>query len=397
MEKTTVIRDPVHKDVFLSELEMSLVDTPVFQRLRRIKQLGVTNLVYPSANHTRFEHSIGAAHIAGRIAERLELEGDCEVLRAAALLHDLGHGPLSHTSEELLERYLNHSHEDITLKLIKEGEIGDLLSRSTFSADEVVKTLSKKSGLSGLISGDVDVDRMDYLARDAYHTGVAYGVIDVDRLVNTLDFVDNQLVVTTRGLRAVEGLLVARFLMTPTVYLHRTSRIVDAMFLRATEKAIESGLLKLDRLYKMDDVDVHCLYRCAMGYVKDMGRRIDERRLFKTAWHQGADEMSEGLNTAFHRVMADVKRWNKIELELAEDAGVEPGYVILDIPPRPKYEEKNALVFDGEKIERLDTVSPLVKILQKTQKAQWSVGVYTPSEHLEKVAPVCEGIESYLL
>jgi uncharacterized protein len=240
------------------------------------------------------------------------------------------------------------------------------------------------------------VDRMDYLARDAYHTGVAYGVIDVDRLVNTLDFVDEKLVVTTGGLRAVEGLLVARFLMTPTVYLHRTSRIVDAMFLRATETAIETGILELDRLHQMDDVDVHCLFRCAMGYVKDMGRRIDERRLFKTAWHQRAGEMSDDLQSAFRKVMADVKRWNKIELELAEDAGVEPGYVILDIPPKPKYEEKNALVYDGEKIERLDTVSPLVKILQKTQKAHWSVGVYTPEENLEKVARVCEGIKEYL-
>ncbi len=396
MEKAKVIRDPVHKDVFLSELEMNLVDTPVFQRLRRIKQLGVTNLVYPSANHTRFEHSIGAAHIAGRIAERLELGDDCEVLRMAALLHDLGHGPLSHTSEELLERYLNHSHEDITLRLIQSGEIGDLLSKSTINPSDVVSILSKKSGLSSLISGDVDVDRMDYLARDAYHTGVAYGVIDVDRLVNTLDFVDEKLVVTTGGLRAVEGLLVARFLMTPTVYLHRTSRIVDAMFLRATETAIETGILELDRLHQMDDVDVACLFRCAMGYVKDMGSRIDERRLFKTAWHQGAGEISNDLQSAFRKVMADVKRWNKIELELAEDAGVEAGYVILDIPPKPKYEEKNALVFDGEKIERLDHVSPLVKILQKTQKAHWSVGVYTPSENLEKVAHVCEEIDGYL-
>jgi putative nucleotidyltransferase with HDIG domain len=396
MEMAKVIRDPVHKDVFLTGLEMKIIDTSIFQRLRRIKQLGVTNLVYPSANHTRFEHSIGAAHIAGRIAERLELGEDCEVLRMAGLLHDLGHGPLSHTSEELLERYLNHSHEDITLRLIKSGEIGDLLSNSTIDSGEVVSVLSKKTDLSGLISGDVDVDRMDYLARDAYHTGVAYGVIDVDRLVNTLDLAGEKLVVTTRGLRAVEGLLVARFLMTPTVYLHRTSRIVDAMFLRATEKAIETGILELDRLHQMDDVDVQCLFRCAMGYVKDMGRRIDERRLFKTAWHRGGEEMSDEENSAFLKVMSDVKRWNKIELELAQDAGVEAGYVILDIPPKPKYEEKNALVYDGENIERLDKVSPLVKILQKTQKAHWSVGVYTPSEHLEKVAKVCEEIDGYL-
>ena len=109
-----IIRDPIHKDVFLSKTEMEIIDSPVFQRLRRIKQLGVTNLVYPSANHTRFEHCIGTAHVAGRIAKRLGLGEEGESLKTAALLHDLGHGPLSHTSEELLKRYLGYTHEDAT-------------------------------------------------------------------------------------------------------------------------------------------------------------------------------------------------------------------------------------------------------------------------------------------
>ncbi len=396
MEKAKIIRDPVHKDVFLNELEMRIIDTPVFQRLRRIKQLGVTNLVYPSANHTRFEHSIGASHIAGRVTRRLELGDEKRALKTAALLHDLGHGPLSHTSEELLKRYLKYSHEDATLRLIRKTEIKDILKKNSIDPSRVIRILSKKDRLSGLISGEVDVDRMDYLARDAYHTGVAYGVIDLDRLVNTIAIVDERLVISHGGLRAVEGLLVARFLMTPTVYLHHASRIADAMFLRATERAVEEGLLDIDGLFGMDDFDLMFLFRNSKGYIRDIGRRLDERRLFKQAWFKDEKGVGMQLKEKFFSLLGDVKRWSRVEEELAKDCKLEPGYVILDIPPLAKYEEKNALIYNGESIERLDRVSPLVKILQETQAAQWSVGVYTSQENVDTVARVCEGIESYL-
>ncbi len=395
MLKSKVIRDTIHKDIFLDEAAVEIVDSPVFQRLRHIKQLGVTNLVYPSANHTRFEHSIGAAHIAGRVLKKLDLQ-DSQELRFAALLHDLGHGPLSHTSEELLERYLETSHEDITLKLIKETEIGDILESHSVDTKKVISILAKRDGLSSLISGEVDVDRMDYLTRDAYHTGVAYGIIDLDRLVNTLEMLDGRLIVGEGGLRAVEGLLVARFLMTPTVYLHHASRIADSMFLRATERAVDNGILEIGSLYRMDDVDMHCLFRCATGYVKDMGRRLDERRLFKTAWRKDAVEMSQEDRDAFIALRTDLKRWNSIEEELSTLAGVEPGYVILDIPPKQKFEESKALIREESEIRRLDEVSPVVKILQEAEKARWSVGIYTLPNRLESVKKASAELEKSL-
>jgi HD superfamily phosphohydrolase len=237
---------------------------------------------------------------------------------------------------------------------------------------------------------------MDYLARDAYHTGVAYGVIDLDRLVNTVEMVDGKLVINQGGLRAVEGLLVARFLMTPTVYLHHTSRIADAMFLRATERAVEDGVLALDKLFSMDDFDLQTLFRGGSGYVKEIGRRLDERRLFKQAWFRDESVVEEELKAKFLSLMQDIKRWSHVEEEIAKDSGLEPGYVIIDIPPLAKYEEENASIYDGKNIHRLDALSPIVKILQETQGAQWSVGVYSPQEHVEKVAKVCEGIEEYI-
>jgi HD superfamily phosphohydrolase len=318
------------------------------------------------------------------------------IVKVAALVHDLGHGPLSHTSEELLKRYLKYTHEDATLQLVKKSEIHDILTKNSIDPERVVGVLSKKDIWSGVISGEVDVDRMDYLARDAYHTGVAYGVIDLDRLVNNVELVDNKLVINLGGLRAVEGLLVARFLMTPTVYLHHASRIADAMFLRATERAVEQDLLNIDKLFQMDDIDLQSLFRNAGGYVRDMGLRLDERRLFKLAWFKEEGSVNEDLKLSFISISENIKRWKRLEDELAKDCGLERGYVIFDIPPRAKYEEKNALLYDGDKIERLDRVSPIVRILQETQAAQWSVGIYTPQEHVARVAEVCRGIESYL-
>ncbi len=200
LNKSKTFRDPVYKDIFLSDLEVKVIDTPVFQRLRRIKQLGVTNLVYPGANHTRFEHSIGAANIAGRIVKRLDVGELKEEIKVAALLHDLGHGPLSHTSEEILKKHLGSSHEDNTLRLVRESEVSDILSENSIDVSSVVQILNKKNKFSSLISGEVDVDRMDYLSRDAYHTGVAYGIIDLDRIINNIELLEGKFVVKQGGI-----------------------------------------------------------------------------------------------------------------------------------------------------------------------------------------------------
>ncbi len=126
-ENRKIIRDSIHGDIFLKELDIQIVDTPEFQRLRRIRQLGMTHLVYPGANHTRFEHSLGAFHLAGRIAENLPITPEEKTMvTSSALLHDIGHGPLSHTSEELLERYLGKSHVEVTNSIISRSEIGNI-------------------------------------------------------------------------------------------------------------------------------------------------------------------------------------------------------------------------------------------------------------------------------
>jgi HD superfamily phosphohydrolase len=397
LKKTKVIRDSIHGDVFLSTLEVNIIDTPQFQRLRRIKQLGMTNLVYPSANHTRFEHSIGALHLAGRIAERLSLSrSEKKSVRIAALLHDVGHGPLSHTSEELLGRYLGQPHEDISREIIKNSHISKVLEDGGLNPEEIAGLLEEDSRYLGkIISSEFDVDRMDYLVRDAHHTGVAYGIIDLDRMINTMQVHDDTLVITERGIRAAEALLVARFLMIPTVYLHRTSRIADVMFLKAAEAAIADGLNDKE-FHRMDDFDILNLFRGSKGYVKDISARIENRRLFKNACDFTWDDMGwESVNkTAALR--EDAARLKKVEREIADESGAGDGYVLLDIPPLPDYSEMDAHILKGGKVIKIEEASPLVGILREAQKAQWNIAVYTPSEHREKVKKVCENFAEYL-
>ncbi|HIH71578.1 MAG TPA: HD domain-containing protein, partial [Methanothermobacter thermautotrophicus] len=153
------IRDSVHGNLKLSEFEVRIVDTPQFQRLRRIKQLGFTSLIYPGANHSRFEHSIGAMYLASRLAEHLGLGHEKKrVLRLCALLHDVGHGPFSHVSEGVLEM----SHESLTRELIRKSILGDIISEE-FDLRQVMRILRGEGVLGQAISGELDVDRMDYL------------------------------------------------------------------------------------------------------------------------------------------------------------------------------------------------------------------------------------------
>lgn len=393
-----VIRDSIHGDIFLSELEMELIDTPMFQRLRRIKQLGTSYLVYPSANHTRFEHSIGALHLAGRMAEKLDLSpSDTANVRIAALLHDLGHGPLSHTSEELLERYLKKSHETISINTIEDSAISGILEENGIDPGEIARIISKKGEfLSDIISSEVDIDRMDYLVRDAHHTGVGYGILDIDRLINSIEINENKLVINHRGLRAVEGMLVARFLMTPTVYLHHTSSIADSMFLKATELSIQEGIIDFNEFYSMDDYDILGIMRNASGFIGELGKRLDNRQLFKIAFRKDWHELNPLLRDRLFEIRQNLKMKKRIEDDICRTCGIPRDHLILDIPHMPQYREMDAQILKNGILCRIEEESPIVNVLKVAQKSHWTVGIYTPKEHQDTVREKLEDFESFL-
>ncbi len=347
-----LIHDPIHGHIELDDFAVRLVDTPEFQRLRRITQLGLAFFAYPSARHTRFEHSLGTFHLAKRIREHnSEIE---EGAVYAALLHDLGHYPFSHTLEALYPR-----HEENTKWFIRHGEIGDVV-RERYSIEEFLKLLKHP-----LVSGDIDADRMDYLVRDAYYTGAAYGVVDLDRLVRNLCYDGEKLVVGEKGIIAAQSLLLARSMMYPTVYQHHVSRIASSMLV----KAVELEGIPYREIRAMDEVDlVARLRKSEKPEVRELINAIDSRRLYKRVLYSGDDPGREFFE------------------ELGRELDAEFGHlVLLDYPPKPKFEEKNAFVVVGGMFKRLSEVSPLVRSLVELKDTHWRWGVYARADVVERV------------
>ena len=211
--KSKTIRDPIHGDIKLEGLFLELIEAPEIQRLYNIKQLGFAHLVYPGAHHTRLEHSLGTYHMASKAAEILNFNKDeKEIIACAAFLHDIGHGPFSHTLESLIRESLNVDHVDLTEKLIF-GEhtifepyeieyvgsscVFDILDKNSIDKREIVSIIRgkthKKPYLSQILNSSIDVDQLDYLIRDSYYTGVAYGMIDIERFLQTLIIEKNRL------------------------------------------------------------------------------------------------------------------------------------------------------------------------------------------------------------
>ena len=268
------IRDPVHGYIKMTDLERQLVDSPFVQRLRRIHQLAGAYMVYPGATHTRFEHVIGAMHVAGRIAESLagasELDGSMvQEVRVAALLHDVGHGPFSHMYEEVLSERGKTSHEDISQRVIRETSIRDVLEKNGFSSKKISefavgRQRSKPPFMNEIMAGGLSADMMDYLPRDSYFTGVEYGKVDTQRVIDSLHVAEGHLVIDDAALYAFEALLLARYEMFKAVYFHRTVRAAEVMLVRSMKLADDVlGLTDLSDieayLDMTDEVVLHAL------------------------------------------------------------------------------------------------------------------------------------------
>jgi hypothetical protein len=365
------IKDSVHDHIEVGGVAEALIDTPAVQRLRRITQLGTVQLVYPSANHTRFEHSLGVYHLATRALDHLGVEGlAAERVRAAALLHDVGHGPFSHNVEDVLYHHTGKYHDDVD-DLVASGDVGRVLDDHDLDPETVAGLVGGEGRYGQLVSGELDVDRMDYLVRDAHHTGVPYGTIDHERLVRELAFVDGELVLREGNVQTAESLLLARALMNPTVYEHPVARISKAMLRRATERLLETSDISASALRRMDDHGFVSALR-STAETEGYARRLDTRRLFKRAvWAEYGDVPASVLDAsrAEHRTF---------ERDIADRAGLPASHVVVDVPSRPSMTESTSRVVVNGDIRELGKASPLVSALRTAQKHQWRFGVYCP-------------------
>jgi len=238
--KRKIINDPVFGFINIpNDFIFDIIQHPYFQRLNRIKQLGLSSIVYPGAQHTRLQHSLGAMHLMGEAITQLRQEGheithdEAEAVRACILLHDIGHGPFSHTLEHSLVNGV--SHEEISLIMMQ--KINSELDGKLNTALAIFTNKYPKKFLHQLVSGQLDMDRLDYLSRDSFFSGVSEGIIGAARIIKMLNIHNDQLVVDVKGIYSIEKFLVARRLMYWQVYLHKTSVAAEKMLMNILKRA----------------------------------------------------------------------------------------------------------------------------------------------------------------
>jgi uncharacterized protein len=345
------LRDPLWNNIRVDGPYLALLDSAPFQRLRYVRQLGLAHLVYPGATHSRFEHALGAYHLArltvrvlgdaGELGSVSEL--DRRLVVAAALLHDIGHYPFSHALEEIGVPH----HEEVAGPLIAEGQVGGML-RSEFGLDAPERVLALVRGVSasplqGLISGSIDLDKTDYLKRDAMMCGVAYGEIDVDRLRHALTVVDDPVTrrpaigLREKGLSALESLLFAKYQMYRNVYWQHAVRSATAMYKRLIEDALREGRLEVGALVSYTDEGIlHALDASAdhrPGGAPSLLGALRERRLFKRAMEVPAAELTAH---DLEWIAEDRDRTRAAEEVLAKAHGLRSGELLLDYPRKER-------------------------------------------------------------
>ena len=331
--KKKIFNDPIYGFVSIpDELHFDIIEHPYFQRLRRIKQVSMTNLVYPGANHTRFAHSLGAMHLMRRAIQLLRGKGyeitdeELEAASIAILLHDSGHGPFSHTLENsivhshTLENSIVHgiSHEEFSLKVMQ--KFNAIHENRLDMAIEIFTGKYYKGFLTKLISSQLDVDRIDYLKRDSFFTGVAEGSVNAERLLEMMEVVDNDLAIEAKGIYSVESFIVARRIMYWQVYMHKAVLSAEYMLRNILKRAkilsqerdlfatpALSFFLKsqnpfesddpdfvLDKFCQLDDYDVMTAVKAWCDdedrVLSELCRRLTDRHLFKIEMREGAFE-----------------------------------------------------------------------------------------------------------
>ncbi|HVM46280.1 MAG TPA: HD domain-containing protein [Candidatus Thermoplasmatota archaeon] len=382
----TRVRDPIHDYIPLDAWAKEVIDGPRMQRLRRVHQLGSGSLVYPGAKHTRFEHSLGAYHLAGLAAAALDLPApERKALQAAALLHDVGHGPFSHTSDPLYRDFLQRTHEDVSAELVARPPIADILTRHGVDPAAVASLIHGEGPLADLVSGGLDVDRMDYVVRDAHYTGVNVGV-DLRRLVTDIRLTPRGVALGHGSLPAAEMLLVTRLQMYATVYFHRTLRAGERMLERALRLALEAGEIKPEQLPTMDDIAATMLLRHSKTDAWRLMLGVDQRKLLKVALEEPLSDFRED---ALADVAQSAARQSALEREIAAAIGLAPHEVIVDVPEPPRHDRQTALVAmeDGRLVD-LAEVSSLVRALASAERDHWRLRVMVPASRREQAAGV---------
>jgi uncharacterized protein len=410
LEFTGEITDPIHKYIPITDLEKKIIDTEFFQRLRKVRQLAGAHLVYPSAQHTRFEHSIGAMHLAGLAAESLLNKGyitckeDVESLRIAALLHDIGHGPFSHLFEEVLrEKESNKiNHEIIGKRIIKETIIIDILEKYGYDGDYVCKLSfgeSQKMFYDEIIAGSLSVDIMDYLPRDSFFTGAEYGKVDYHRLISSLEVLSNgHLGIDKSAINSLESMLISRYQMFKAVYFHKTVRAGEVMLLHSLISADNqlnfSNFAIEEYLDYTDDktIDIICSLK-ENKFASDLALDYKKRNLFKCVY----EKFLQNKHNAFDKGLAG-KYIRDFLGGIKEYLDIDESLIFIDIsqapsmPLTPSKKELNSIMLVDKDLE-FETPTSDIPLIDSIAGFLDMIRIYTPERNREKLEKVLKNID----
>ena len=397
------VKDPIYGYIRLTEVEKSIIDTLAVQRLRRIRQLAGAEYVYPAANHTRFEHVLGAMYLAGVVADNLPINLSAEEkqkIRLAALLHDVGHAPFSHLFEPMLLKFLHRSHEDMSSWIIADSDLTDVISAQGYDPKDLSSLAVGKPGssdkrfLGQIISSSFDVDKMDFVVRDSYHTGAGYGFVDVFRLIYTMDILDGNLAVDITALPALESLILARFESFRAIYFHRACRAVQMMLLRALELAKDDlqilGIENPDQYLEWDDFSVWSKLVQNTRSTKIL-RDLSQRKLLKCAYEKTFFVRDELVSSVFTNENVRAQ----LEEEIARKSGVPVEDIGIDVPSLPSVPYHNAFaigpidipVFSKSRSGAMipEKITELSKVVDVLQVFMNIIRVYTSEKYRERV------------
>ena len=355
------IADPIHKFIRFTDLEKKIIDSSVFQRLRRIKQLAGAHLVYPSAQHSRFEHSLGTMHVAGLAGEHLFSLGvidkeSIQELRIASLLHDIGHGPFSHLFEEALKVRGNKNHETLGGDIIRKTELNDILSAFGYSArtiSEISFGNSKVKFKNEIISGSLSADLMDYLPRDGFFTGVEYGKVDYNRIISSFRVTDNQsLALDISSFYSFESMIISRFEMFRAVYFHKTVRSAEVMLLHSillSSEELNLARLSLNDYLKLTDDSILWMMSSSQNnkIAREMITNYLERKLLKCVYERFIRKRDNYTKLNRDKI-------EELRLKIARLANIDERKIFLDtygislVPLAPNKKEMKSILLVSE-------------------------------------------------
>jgi len=429
------ITDPVYGSISLTDLQAELIQTVEVQRLNAIHQLGMTYQVYPSAHSMRFSHALGVSHLARRMGEELILQNEklsltdknreyfLHLLIAAGLLHDVCHTPWSHTLEPLFIELFGQDHMDMTRELLTgkirwplkgTGKIPEILNDYGINPEDVSDLISKSftgpSYLQQMIFGEVDADTLDYLCRDFTFTGVSFGHIDVNRLLQTMIIHSDRLYFQIKGLQAVRDFLNARVEMYSAVYFHKKTRIADLMFLRAAKKSIIDQQEFQDFWIMTDDEFLSTLVnQSSLDFVRDMAWRLKYRQgLFKRVFHieAGSVTLAQKRFLKVVSMMGETPAQAALRLEdlILQYCNIPSGYVIVDLVSaaadisESRFKELNILFLDkGDKAIPLRKVDKhFAEYIRQAQPSRSILSIYVPEEYRDQCIDVLPKLLSRL-